>query len=238
VIREEFLLEGFPVSSPRGFLGWANALLLDDGSTRIAVDTGGPGDRGVLIQRMRSLGLDPASVDVLVLTHLHFDHCANIDLFPRARVVLARAEHAYVAGGAYAATGDVGIFAAALHVLKKRDVQLIEGEIELTPQIRLLLTPGHTPGSLSLLYRRAGVSTLACADLVKNAREFLEGPPSPQAQETLGRVRHLATRWVAGHDRPFVIVGERIRYEGTRELELQLMLDAHTDPTVARWRFE
>jgi glyoxylase-like metal-dependent hydrolase (beta-lactamase superfamily II) len=237
-MREEFLLEGFPVSSPRGFLGWANALLLDDGQTRIAVDTGGPGDRGVLVQRMRSLGLDPQSVDILVLTHLHFDHCANVDLFPRARIVLARAEHAYVAGGAYAVAGDAGIFAMALQALEKRDVRLIDAGIELTPGVRLLLTPGHTPGSLSLLYERSGVPTLACADLVKNGREFLEGPPSSQAQETLARVRHLATRWVPGHDRPFLVEGDHIRYEGARVLELQLTLDARKAPTVARWRFE
>jgi len=237
-MREEFLLEGFPVSSPRGFLGWANALLLDDGQTRIAVDTGGPGDRGVLVQRMRSLGLDPASVDILVLTHLHFDHCANVDLFPRARIVLARAEHAYVAGGAYAVAGDAGIFAMALQALEKRDVRVIDEGIELTPRIRLLLTPGHTPGSLSLLYERSGVPTLACADLVKNGREFLEGPPSRQAQETLARVRHLAPRWIPGHDRPFLVEGDHIRYEGARVLELQLTLDARKAPTVARWRFE
>lgn len=238
MMREEFLLEGFPISSPRGFLGWANALLLDDGSTRVAVDTGGPGDRAVLIQRMRSLGLDPASVDVLVLTHLHFDHCANIDLFPRAKVVLARAEHTYVAGGAYAAMGDTAILAGALHTLENRDVRLIDEEFELTKEIRLILTAGHTPGSLSLLYERAGVPTLACADLVKNGREFLQGPSSHQVQETLERVRHLATRWIPGHDRPFVVEGMSIRYEGTRELELRLVLDAHADPTVARWRFE
>jgi glyoxylase-like metal-dependent hydrolase (beta-lactamase superfamily II) len=238
VIREEFLLEGFPVSSPRGFLGWANALLLDDGTTRMAVDTGGPGDRGVLIQRMRSLGLDPASIDVLVLTHLHFDHCANVDLFPRARIVLARAEHAYVEGRAYVAAGDVGIFAAVLPVLEARDVRLIDEEIELIPGIRVLLTPGHTPGSLSLLYERSGVLTLACADLVKNGREFLEGPPSAGARETLARVRHLATRWIPGHDRPFLVEGDRIRYQGVRVLELELLLDPRKAPTVARWQLD
>jgi glyoxylase-like metal-dependent hydrolase (beta-lactamase superfamily II) len=237
-MREEFLLEGFPVSSPRGFLGWANALLLEDEAVRVAIDTGGPGDRGVLLKRMETIGLDPASVAILVLTHLHFDHCANADLFPRARIVLGRAEHAYVAGGAFRTAGDTGIFEPVLGILREREVQLVDDKAALTPGVRVLSTPGHTPGSLSVLYERSGVTTLACADLVKHGREFLEGPASPQARDTLARVRRLATRWIPGHDRPFIVKGDAIHYEGVRELQLSLALDPGEAPTVARWRFQ
>lgn len=237
-IAETFLLQGFPVTSPRGFLGWANVLWLEDGETRIVVDTGGSGDRAVLLQRMQEVGLDPTRVAFLILTHLHFDHCLNLDLFPHAAVILGRREHEYVASGAYRARGDAGIPPFILDLVERRRPILVDQGMDVTPGVRILATPGHTPGSLSILYTAGGTPTIACADLVKNGWEFLNGPPSAEARATLDRVRHLATRWVPGHDRPFVVEGASIRYEGTRELEIQVVLNPHGSPIVARWRFE
>lgn len=237
-MTETFLLHGFPVTSPRGFLGWANALLLDDGGTHIVVDTGGSGDRGVLLRRMDEIGLDPRRVEVLILTHLHFDHCLNLDLFPRATIVLGRREHEYVAHGAYRHAGDPGIPPFVLSLLEGRDVTLVDERLAVTPAVEVLATPGHTPGSLSILYNLEGRRTIACADLVKNGWEFLHGPPEPESRATLARVRGVAGRWIPGHDRPFVVEGTSMRYEGTRDLEVHVRLDAHGAPAVSRWRFE
>ncbi|MGH2375792.1 MAG: MBL fold metallo-hydrolase [bacterium] len=238
-MKEIILLEGFPISSPRGFLGWSNALLLDDDGTRVVVDTGGSGDRGTLLRRLQEAGLDGSSVEFLILTHLHFDHCLNLDLFPRATIVLGRREHEYVAGGAYRRQGDTGIPPFVLTLLEGRQVVFVEDDLDVSPGVRVLATPGHTPGSLSVLYTvNEGRRTMACADLVKNAWEFLNGPPSPEGRATLARLRPLATRWIPGHDRPFVVEGSSIHYEGAREVEMQVLLDARRTPAVTRWRFE
>ncbi len=72
------------------------------------------------MRRMQEVGLDPSSVAFLILTHLHFDHCLNLDLFPAATIVLSRAEHAYVATGAYRRAGDTGIPPYVLSLLEGR----------------------------------------------------------------------------------------------------------------------
>ena len=71
------------------------------------VDTGfGPAmaaKRGRTIVRpvaegLRSVGVDPEAVEQVIVTHLHFDHCGNHDLFPRARYHLQDIEMAYSTG--------------------------------------------------------------------------------------------------------------------------------------------
>lgn len=237
-MKETFLLEGFPITSPRGYLGWANVLLLEDGERRAVVDTGGLGDRGRLLRRMEEVGLDPRSVEVLILTHLHFDHCLNLDLFARARIVLGQSEYEYVAGGAYRGQGDTGIPPFILTLLDQRDLLLVEEETEIWDGLRVLPTPGHTPGSISAVYVAAGEPTVACGDLVKNAREFLRGPDAAEAQASLALVCVLTRRFVPGHDRPFRIEGTGIRYEDTRAVEIQVVFDPQRDPDTTRWRFE
>ena len=76
------------------------AYLLDDGTTRVIVDSGpdaaasaelyevrGDG-RAAILAALAAAGLEPESVDVLVHTHLHQDHVQNDALFPRAQVVV------------------------------------------------------------------------------------------------------------------------------------------------------
>lgn len=237
-VKETFLLEGFPISSPRGYLGWANVLLLEDEGTQIVVDTGAVGDRGLLLQRMHAVGLHPEGVAFVILTHLHFDHCLNLDLFPQATVVLGGREREYVASGLYRRSGDNAVPPFILSLLEERNLTLVDDGLEVSTHVSVVATPGHTPGSVSVLYTAEGVRTIACADLVKNGWEFLNGPPTADARATLARVRPLATRWVPGHDRPFLVVGASIRYEGTREVELQALLAATQEPAVTKWRFE
>ena len=53
-----------------------------DGS-RILIDTGAP-NPALLSNVLRQAGIGPREIDTIILTHLHFDHCANSELFPRA----------------------------------------------------------------------------------------------------------------------------------------------------------
>ena len=77
--RYTILLPGIPVSSTRGALGWSTVALIETGGLRILFDTGSYGDRSLLIERL--LSLDPQALDAVFISHLHYDHCQNIDLF-------------------------------------------------------------------------------------------------------------------------------------------------------------
>jgi glyoxylase-like metal-dependent hydrolase (beta-lactamase superfamily II) len=242
-VRETVLLHGVPASSPRGFLGWSTSLLLEAAGARIVIDCGGNGDRHVLQRRLDELAIDPASVDALILTHLHFDHCLNLDLFPRARIVVSARELAYVESGEYRARADPGIPPYVLSLLAGRDVRAVLGgaaeagveERAAVPGVRLLATPGHTPGSLSVLYDTEGGRSAACADLVKNAREFLLGPATTEGQRSLAALRARAERFVPGHDRPFRATTSGIAYEGVLSLEISVISDPRADAAPTRW---
>jgi glyoxylase-like metal-dependent hydrolase (beta-lactamase superfamily II) len=47
---------------------------------------------------LKAIGVDPEAVGDVIVTHLHYDHCGNHDLFPRARYHLQDVEMAYATG--------------------------------------------------------------------------------------------------------------------------------------------
>ncbi|GLV51431.1 hypothetical protein TBS_20000 [Thermobispora bispora] len=125
--------------------------LLRAGSRTVLVDTGigGAGSPaaswapvpGRLGEELAAAGCSPAEIDVVVLTHLHSDHAsgsvvAGEPAFPNARFVIQQAELDSVAG----AMRD-----RVVVPLQDR-IQAVSGHAELLPGIRLLHTPGHTPG--------------------------------------------------------------------------------------------
>jgi glyoxylase-like metal-dependent hydrolase (beta-lactamase superfamily II) len=72
--------------------------LLRSQGLNILVDTGYVEDRGRLQAALGELGVAPESIDVVVATHLHYDHCGNHLLFPRARWVVGAADYADTRG--------------------------------------------------------------------------------------------------------------------------------------------
>ena len=108
--------------------------------------------------------LTPETVDYLVLTHLHHDHAANVDLFPESEVLLQRSE-------LEAARDPLPPVARAYldeHVaaLDDADLTLLDGGYRLHPDIELLHTPGHTEGMQSLVVETGGERHGLVCDLV------------------------------------------------------------------------
>src|SRR5207237_605618 len=52
-------------------------------------------DEDLLIHRLDALGLEPANVDLVVLSHLHYDHAGGAQLFPKSELIVQRDEYAY-----------------------------------------------------------------------------------------------------------------------------------------------
>src|ERR1022692_4838981 len=92
----EMLLSGFPGKSSRGFLGWSGCYLVITASgRRLLFDTAGYNERATVINSLAKLSVAPEDVDFVVLSHLHFDHAANWDLFPKAEIIVHEREIAY-----------------------------------------------------------------------------------------------------------------------------------------------
>jgi len=110
------------------------------------------GPEHTLTAQLGAIDIDPAGVDIAVLSHLHFDHTGGTAELPNARVVVQRAEWEAAhdpgvieLGGSDPTTYDIG-----------REVQLLDGGHDLfgDGSLELVPTVGHTPGHQSLLVNR------------------------------------------------------------------------------------
>ncbi len=156
-------------------------LLVQSGGRVVLVDTGagalGP-DTGNLLESLGLAGIKPDQVEQVILTHGHPDHLGGNTnalgdlVFPYARWVIARAEWDFWTGGAAERevpehSRDILVDTARrnLSPLQNR-VDLVSGEKEIVPGVRVTPAPGHTPGHLAVRIDSAGEDLLCVADLV------------------------------------------------------------------------
>jgi glyoxylase-like metal-dependent hydrolase (beta-lactamase superfamily II) len=100
---------------------------------------------------LKAVGISPDEVEHIVISHMHYDHAGNTDLFPRARYHLQDAEMAYCTGRCMATDEVGGVFdaeavTAMVHKVFAGRVQFHEGDAELAPGITLHKVGGHTRG--------------------------------------------------------------------------------------------
>jgi N-acyl homoserine lactone hydrolase len=105
-------------------------------------------DADLLVHRLEAAGVTAGDVDMVVMSHLHYDHAGGADLFPGAELVVQQDEYAY-------AHHPAGFF-AGFYYRKNFDLpsakwRLLDGDTELLPGVTVLRTDGHTPGHHSLL---------------------------------------------------------------------------------------
>lgn len=99
---------------------------------------------------LHEFGLSPKDIGMVIFTHLHWDHCFNVDHFSEATFVVQRSEMEYAVSPlpsdkkAY----EVGIPGVQPPWMKVfGNIRLIDGDQEILPGIQVLHLPGHTPGS-------------------------------------------------------------------------------------------
>jgi glyoxylase-like metal-dependent hydrolase (beta-lactamase superfamily II) len=161
------------------------------------------GDDDIRAQLTKA-GVDPASIDRVVCSHLHFDHAGGNSLLPDARVVVQQREweHArHEEGGGYAhGDWDTG-----------QDLELVDGEHDLFGDLRVVCVPtyGHTPGHQSLLVRLGGGELLLTADAcyLRASLEALAVPAfgwdldrQREVMRDFARLEAAGTALVFGHD--------------------------------------
>jgi len=137
--------------------GFSAAMALKRGREHIRCPTEG----------LKLLGTDAAAVKDVVITHLHYDHVGNFDLFPSATLHLQDLEMRYATGrymgdecfrGAYEVEDVVGM---VRRVYEGR-VRFHQGDTELTPGVSLHLIGGHTMGMQAVrVATRRGALVLA-----------------------------------------------------------------------------
>ena len=216
------LFTGLSADADAFSFGTTTVALVRTGDTLILFDTGPYAYRPILQGRLRRLAVDPADIGCVVLSHLHWDSASNADLFPNAKILV----HARELQAAESGPPDSARPGYMSRALRRLDLQVLEGEHEITPDVRTLDLPGHTPGSIGLQVGRAllaGDAVATSRDAVAMRALGISADPASAAASLAAALARAETIY-PGHDRPFR-VGERITSLSDYELRIRLFTD-------------
>jgi len=105
--------------------------------------------------RLGEIGLRPENIHVLVSTHFHFDHAGNHTDFGSARILVQRE--------CYQDAMSDDRFPRDIFDLPHLRYEMVDGDVDIAPGVRLLETSGHVPGHQSVLVRLPKTGTVILA---------------------------------------------------------------------------
>src|SRR5262249_51983091 len=145
----------FVVRHPKGTLMWDTGLGDKLAETKGGADVA-PGIHArvdhPLMEQLKALGLTPADVTFVAFSHFHFDHTGNANAFAASTWIVNKAEAAWAQG-----PNPPGVAPESISALKTVKTQMIDGDHDVFGDgtVRILRTPGHTPGHQVLMVKLA-----------------------------------------------------------------------------------
>ncbi len=189
-------------------LGSTNTVLIKDDKKNIIVDPGiiQLGRYGALIARLDEVGLSPKDIDIIINTHCHYDHIESNYLFKGKELIIHKKELDYCRERYWPEYVD-----AFMNIL---NINTVSDDFVLSDNIRIIETPGHTPGSISLIVDTPKGAVAIVGDAVIVKEDLLEiRPPSvvtsnanpEDALKSLKKIaRYNPRQVIPGHDSPFL----------------------------------
>ncbi|MEQ5837321.1 MBL fold metallo-hydrolase [Marinobacter sp. NFXS9] len=167
----------------------ANTHVLDVSGVRLMIDSGKAGNEGTLIDKMSEAGIDPASIDYLILTHGHTDHAGGAAYFKRhfgTRIIASAAEASMLAEGKNDDLCPTNMVGGVLKpFIMRESYPPVTADVVVGDQFDLasigahgiiVSIPSHTPGSIAVLIdNKAFVGDLVRGGLLQKtmpARHF------------------------------------------------------------------
>lgn len=167
------------------------------------LDTGYVGLRLNYKQILAEHGVTCEDIDYVLLTHMHFDHACNVDMYPNATFVVSRAEWEYANDPE---RRDLFIDKASIPVIAGGKHIFVEDGDEVIPGITAMLTPGHTPGCCSyILDQGDGEKWVLCGDAAKNrcelaAQDLQMSQNIEVSRSSIRKILAAGCRILPGHD--------------------------------------
>lgn len=193
----------FPCEADNSIAQATNCVLVQDGARNILIDTGygsklGPREQRIhqsepgdpLLSSLAAIGLGPEKIDLVILSHLHFDHaggCTRMDAdgrlvptFPNAEYVAQRMEWVIATGGFPELRGAYPQ-ENLLPLKESGRLRLIDGDVEIAPGFWARITGGHTAAHAAIVIESRGETAIYLGDCCPTWR-------------------HLPSLWCMGYD--------------------------------------
>ena len=190
--------------------GAIHSLIIDTGERRIIVDTciGNDKERAVpawnmlqtkFLDDLAAAGYPADSIDTVLCTHLHIDHVGWntrwdgakwVPTFTNAEYLFGKTEYEHwVKHDAEGMYGQSQVMKDSVAPIVEAGLQrLVAQDEQLCPEVRLIPTPGHTPGHASVMIESEGESALITGDFLHHPCQFAhpEWPSAPDWDVTQG----------------------------------------------------
>ena len=207
------------INQPLAYFVWvikgpSGTFLVDTGFDRTMAEKRGRQIVRPVGESLQALGIAPDTIEDVIVTHLHYDHCGNHDLFPRARYHLQDDEVAYATGRCMCHPmiripfEEEDVVAMVRKVFANR-VRFHDGDSQVAPGITLHRIGGHSKGLQSVRVKTQRGHVMLASDASHLYAHFQEGRVFPvtynigdvlEGYQTLKRLADSPEHIVPGHD--------------------------------------
>lgn len=220
----------------------------------IVVDTGYDTEEGARRGRpilrdpsacLRDFGVDPARIDCVVLTHLHYDHAGALDRFPVANFHIQSAEMSFATGACMCDAAQAAPYTAR-HVCQMVErvysgrVVFHDGDALIAPGVRALAIGGHSRGLQAVEVMTDRGPLILASDAAHYYENYLSSKLFPIVADRtamlagFARLRALAPpdRIVPGHDPVVCTAWPRVAGAATGAAVYRLDVSPHRPPAT------
>ena len=167
----------------------SSVTLIETSKHRILVDTSSKVVRDVIVERLAELGFSTDDIDVVINTHLHSGHTGNNEIFKNAKVFASPHECVEKCKGCL-------LYFDRYTKFLFTPISELEDE-----EVMILNTPGHTWGSLSVVYE----DYIIAGDAIPLKANAIEGivpkcVDERYAKSSIRRIKMLGKNIITGHE--------------------------------------
>jgi glyoxylase-like metal-dependent hydrolase (beta-lactamase superfamily II) len=206
-----------------------HSLVVETPKHRIVVDTGLGNDKqgrgvptwnnrnGPFLETLTAAGFPPDSIDTVLCTHLHVDHVGWntrlvdgrwVPTFPNARYVFGKTEYEHWRDHSHEPSQAAVFNDSVRPIIDAGKAELIASDAQLTDEVSMIPTAGHSPGHMSLHIVSYGAEGLLTGDVAHHPCQMAHLDWSSTADSDPGQSaatrRHLFSRFA---DRPVLVIG-------------------------------
>lgn len=147
-------------------------------------------------EQLPALGYQPDDIDIIIFTHLHWDHVQNLDKFPKSKLIVHETEWQFAMAPIppYYHSYEHPIIGIESPFLR-REFQLVKGEEEIIPGVVVFPTPGHSPGSMSVQVTTQEGRYVIAGDAVMCDENMAGDPKKGLKYKPIGRYTNIFEMW-------------------------------------------